>query len=136
MQKVILIIAFLTFAAASHAQKIRVVENSRLAKMLARVNGEQWYAITFGKTIFVSCKKEDFYSEQWWVNHEVAHVEQYRKHGVFRFLSMYLFYSVFHRKSQNPFEREAENAEGSVPTVVITGKNLEVQAPEPTSGTR
>jgi hypothetical protein len=113
MLKILLLISFLSFACASHAQKVRVVENSRLAKIVAKIKGEEIYAITIGKTIFVSCKKEDFFANQWWVKHELAHVRQYEKHGTVRFLALYIYYSVFHHKSVNPFELEAEIAEHS-----------------------
>ncbi len=113
MQKVLLIIAFLSIAAITHSQKIRVVENSALAKIVAKIKGEELYAITLGKTIFISCKKEEFFEKQWWVKHELAHVSQYQKHGILRFLALYVYYAVFHPKSVNPFEMEAEVAERS-----------------------
>ena len=113
MQKVLLIIAFLSIVAITHSQKIRVVENSALAKIVAKIKGEELYAITFGKTIFVSCKKEDFFANQWWVKHELAHVAQYERHGTLRFLALYTYYAVFRRKKVNPFEIEAEVAEKS-----------------------
>ena len=118
MQKVLLFISFMGIAAASHSQKgkvaeVRVVENSGLAKVVAKIKGEQLYAITFGKTIFINCKKEEFFNNQWWVKHELAHVRQYQKHGILRFLAMYAYYAVFHPKSINPFEIEAEVAEQS-----------------------
>jgi len=111
MQKVLLIFSFMVFATTSQSQKVRIVENSRLAKMVARINGSSSYAITFGKTIFVSCKKEDFFAKTWWLKHELAHVAQYEKKGIFGFLSLYVYYSVFHRKIENPLEKEAEDAE-------------------------
>jgi len=113
MKKLIFIFLLSTLAATGHSQKVRIVENSRLAKMVARINGSSSYAITFGKTIFISCKKEDFFAKPWWVKHELAHVAQYEKKGFFGFLSSYVYYSLFHRKSENPFEKEAEDAEYS-----------------------
>jgi hypothetical protein len=111
MLKLLLIIAFLSFAAIGYSQKIRVVENSTIAKVIAKIKREESYAITFGKTIFISCKKEDFFAQEWWVKHELAHVKQYEKHGILRFLTLYFYYAVFHPKSANPFELEAEAAE-------------------------
>ena len=81
--------------------------------MIAKMKGQKPYAITLGNTIFVSCKKQEFLSTPWWVKHELRHVQQYEKEGVFRFLSLYLFYSAFHHNSENPFEKDAENAEYS-----------------------
>jgi len=113
MLKVLLIISFMSFAATGYSQKVRVVENSALAKIVAKIKGEELYAITFGKTIFINCKKEEFFEKEWWVKHELAHVRQYEKHGTLRFLALYIYYAVFHRKSVHPFELEAETAEHS-----------------------
>ena len=111
MKKLLLIFLLTTLAATGHSQKVRIIENSTLAKMIAKMKGQKPYAITFGKTIFVSCKKEEFLSTPWWVKHELRHVQQYANEGVFRFISLYLFYSVFHHNSENPFEKDAEDAE-------------------------
>ncbi len=111
MLKLLLFILFLTLAVTGYSQKIRVIENSRLAKIIAKIKHEPSYAITFGKTIFISCKREEFYAQKWWVKHELAHVQQYQQHGVKRFIALYVYYSIFHRKSGNPFEIEAETAE-------------------------
>ena len=111
MRKMILLLVFTSFVAIGYSQKIKVVGNSAIAKFLAKVKGEESYAITFGRTIFVSCKKKDFLAKEWWVNHEVAHVEQYEKYGILRFFALYAYYSVFHKKSGNRFEIEAEIAE-------------------------
>jgi hypothetical protein len=102
----------MVLATVSHAQRYRVVDNSLLAKIAGKINGEEEkYAVTIGKTIFVSCTKEDFFAERWWVRHEFTHVEQYKKYGIFGFLKRYLLYSIFHRYRENPFEREAIAAE-------------------------
>ena len=112
MSKVLLVSLFMVFATSSRAQSFRVKDNSLLAKIAGKINGEEEkYAVTVGKTIFVSCKKEDFFSERWWVRHEFTHVEQYKKYGIFGFLKRYLVYSLFHSYGENPFEREAIAAE-------------------------
>lgn len=112
MQRVLLVFLFIIFATTSQAQKFKVKENSRLARTIGRLKGERdKYAITFGKTIFVSCKKEEFFAQDWWVRHELAHVEQYKKHGVFGFLKLYLIYSIKHDYYEIPFEKEAIAAE-------------------------
>src|SRR4030095_3668977 len=113
MLKLLLIISLLGITITSHSQKIRVVENSTLAKIIAKIKREPTYAITFGKTIFISCKREEFFAQNWWVKHELAHVRQYETYGILRFLTLYAYYSLFHRKSGNPFEIEAETAEYS-----------------------
>ena len=113
MLKLLLISLLLTFAISSYSQKIRVVENSAIAKILAKIKHEPTYAITFGKTIFISCKREEFFAQTWWVKHELAHVGQYERYGTLPFLGLYLYYSIFHHKNGNRFEIEAEVAEYS-----------------------
>jgi len=107
------LLCFLTsLAITAHSQTIKIVDNSRLAKIAGRWHGsEEKYAVTFGSTIFVSCTKEDFFAEDWWVRHEMEHVKQYKKYGVPGFLKRYMLYSIFHRYVKNPFEKEALSAE-------------------------
>lgn len=112
MQKIVLVFLFVVVATSSHSQKIKVVENSRLAKFAARLAGDDGkYAITFGKTVFISCKKEEFYAEPWWVRHELTHVRQYKEYGILGFLKRYIGYSIFHNYYEIPFEKEAISAE-------------------------
>jgi len=112
MNRILLLSLLIVLATTSRSQSFRVVGNSKLAKIAGRVNGErEKYAITFGKTIFVSCTKEDFLSEDWWVRHEVTHVQQYKKYGVFGFLKRYVGYAIVYRYRENPFEKEAISAE-------------------------
>jgi len=107
MKKVFLILFFVILGNYVHSQKIRVREHSKLAKLAAKLKKEDRYAITFGKTIFISCSKEEFFADTWWLRHELTHVQQYKRHGVLRFLALYLVYSVFHEYSEIPFEKEA-----------------------------
>ena len=112
MKRVLLVGFLIVLATTSRSQTFRVVSKSKLAKIIGRINGEdEKYAITFGKTIFVSCTKEDFLSEDWWVRHEVTHVQQYKKYGVFGFLKRYVAYAIVYRYRENPFEKEAISAE-------------------------
>ena len=111
MKKVFLILLFVILGNYIHAQKIRVVENSKLAKLAAKIKKENKYAITFGKTIFINGTKEQFFADTGWLRHELTHVQQYKKYGVLRFLALYLVYSVFHKYSEIPFEKEAIAAE-------------------------
>jgi len=116
MPKVLLMALFVVLVATSRAQSFRVKDNSRLAKFVGRMSGqEEKYAITFGKTIFVSCPKKDFLAESWWVRHEVTHVQQYKKYGVVGFLERYIVSSIFHSYRQIPFEKEALSAEEEKP---------------------
>ena len=111
MKKNLLVIILVSCLSNAYSQKFRVVENSGIAKLAAKIKKEKKYAITFGKTIFINCQKEDFFSDPWWVRHEFVHVRQYKKHGLLSYVTKYLFYSIFHKYSRNPFEKEAIAAE-------------------------
>jgi len=111
MQKILLVFFFMLFTSIAFSQKFRIVENSRIAKVAAKIKKEDKYAVTFGKTIFINCTKEEFFAEPWWVRHELVHVEQYKKYGIPRFLTLYLLYSIFHHYADIPFEKEAISAE-------------------------
>src|SRR5262245_15007288 len=108
MNKVLMLCLCILLVTTAHSQKFKVVGNSRLAKIIGRINGERdMYAVTIGKTIFVSCKKEEFFAQAWWVKHEVTHVQQYKQYGILGFLKQYLFYSLRYSYSEIPFEKEA-----------------------------
>ena len=111
MKKVFLILFFVMLCNYIYSQKIRIIENSKLAKLAAKIKKEKKYAVTFGRTIFLSGSKEQFFADAGWMRHEFTHVQQYKKHGVLRFLTLYLVYSVFHKYSEIPFEKEAIAAE-------------------------
>ena len=115
MKKTLILFFCVILATQVYSQKIKIKENSKLAKIAARINKEDRYAITIGRTIFINCKKEEFFAQTWWVRHELTHVNQYKKHGITRFLAMYLFYSLFRNYSEIPFEKEAIAAEFSHP---------------------
>ena len=113
MKKILLILGFIIIATYAHSQRIKIVENSKLAKLAAKIKKEDRYAVTIGRTIHINCTEEEFFAESWWVRHELTHVKQYKKHGIVQFLAMYLIYSVFHKYSEIPFEKEAIAAEFS-----------------------
>jgi hypothetical protein len=120
MNKVLLAVFFAVIATASRSQTFRVVPNSRLAKVAGSIHGQtEKYAVTIGKTIFITCTKEDFFAEEWWVRHEFTHVQQYKKYGIFGFLKRYVVYSIFHSYRENPFEKEAIAAEDELPTIEV-----------------
>jgi hypothetical protein len=113
MNKILLIFICVILTTHTQAQKIKIKENSKIAKLAARINKSEKYAITIGRTIFINCSEEQFFARTWWVRHELTHVKQYKKHGIARFLAMYVFYSVFRNYSEIPFEKEAIAAEFS-----------------------
>jgi len=99
---------------ASHPQSVKLVPHSTIARIVGRMHGEEEdYAITIGRTIFLSCSKQDFLSDTPWIRHEFTHVRQYRKYGVLEFAKRYLFSAIFyHSYAKIPFEKEAIAAEG------------------------
>lgn len=113
MQKVLMILSIIILGNCTHAQKVRIIENSKIARLAAKLKKEEKYALTLGKTIFITCTKEEFFADPWWVKHELTHVRQFKKHGMLNFLGLYFFYSLFHDYRNIPFEKEAIAAEFS-----------------------
>ncbi len=114
MLKATLLSFSIILATASYSQSVKLVPHNLLAKIAGRMHGEEEdYAVTIGKTIYLSCSKEDFLSDTPWVRHEFTHVQQYKKYGILEFAKRYLFFSIFfHSYGKNPLEKEAISAEG------------------------
>lgn len=90
----------------------RIKENSFLALLAAKKLKVKKVAMVIGKTIHLhNTSAEDFLNNQRWVKHELAHIEQYKKNGLLKFLFLYLWYSVKYGYYNNPFEVEARKAE-------------------------
>ena len=117
MLKATLLSLTIILVTATYSQAVKIVPHSGLAKILGRMHGEEEdYAITIGRTIFLSCSKQDFLSDTPWVRHEFTHVQQYKKYGVLEFAKRYLFSAIFYRSyAKIPFEKEAISAEGPKP---------------------
>ena len=117
MLKATLLLFAIIFVTATYSQAVKLIPHSNLAKIIGRMHGEEEdYAITIGRTIFLSCSKQDFLSDTPWVRHELTHVQQYKKYGVLEFAKRYLFSAIFyHSYTKIPFEKEAISAEGPRP---------------------
>lgn len=90
----------------------RIKENSFLALLAAKKLKVKKVAMVIGKTIHLyNTSTEDFLNNQRWLKHELAHIEQYKKHGLLKFLFLYLWYSMKYGYYNNPFEVEARKAE-------------------------
>lgn len=88
--------------------KVRIKENSRLARIAAYKLNSDSVAMVIGKTIYLhNATKEDFLKNQSWVRHEVAHVRQYLELGLFRFLALYLIETFSKGYQNNRFEVDA-----------------------------
>jgi hypothetical protein len=89
-----------------------IKENSFLAKLAAKKLKVASVAIVIGKTIHLHhASREEFLAKKKWVRHELAHVNQFQKHGFLNFLFQYVMESVRVGYFNNKFEIEARQAE-------------------------
>ncbi|HMU45579.1 MAG TPA: DUF4157 domain-containing protein [Chitinophagaceae bacterium] len=92
--------------------KIRIKENSFIARLAAAKLGSKKVAIVFGTTIHLhNTRREDFLEDKLWVCHELKHVEQYQKHGYLIFPIKYFIEWVRRGYYKNKFEVEARENE-------------------------
>jgi len=92
--------------------KVRIKENSWLAKIAATKMKADKVAIVFGKTIHLhQTTRAEFLSNKEWVCHELKHVEQYKENGFVGFIAKYLFNWVKNGYYNNKFEIEARENE-------------------------
>jgi len=92
--------------------KVKIKENSLLARIAAYKLNSDSVAMVIGKTIYLhNAAKADFLNNQQWLRHEVAHVKQYLELGVFRFLALYLIETCKKGYQNNRFEVEARQKE-------------------------
>lgn len=95
--------------------KVRVKEASWIARIAARRLKYGRVAMVIGRTIYLhNATTAEFMSSRRWVTHELVHVEQYFRYGLFRFLVLYLIDSTKHGYWQNKFEVEARERESEV----------------------
>ena len=99
-------------------KKVRIRENSWIARLAARHMGFGQVAIVIGRTIHLhNTTVRNFINNQRWLLHELKHVEQYEI-GLVKFLTQYL---LEHRRNgyrRNRFEIEARAAETQVSLLV------------------
>lgn len=97
-------------------ERIKLKENSLFALVAARKLRVPAVAITIGNTIHLyRTRKEEFLGNPRWLNHELAHVEQFRRHGFIKFIALYLLESLRKGYYNNRFEVEARAAEEQRP---------------------
>ncbi|HSF45369.1 MAG TPA: DUF4157 domain-containing protein [Chitinophagaceae bacterium] len=93
-------------------ETISIRENSWMAAIAAYKLGVSSVAFTLGKTIHLhNTSRSVFLADQRWVRHEMAHIEQFRRHGLLTFIFLYLFESVRNGYYMNKFEVEARESE-------------------------
>lgn len=92
--------------------EISIQTNSWIARLAAAKLRTSSCAVTIGTCIYLynaSC--DDLLANQAWYRHELAHVLQYQKFGMFGFLFRYTWYSIRYGYYHNPLELEARIAE-------------------------
>ena len=92
--------------------QVKIKENSWLAKMAAKQLDSESIAMVIGRTIYLhNSSKENFLQNKRWVRHEVAHVKQCAKLGLFRFIFFYLLETFNKGYENNSFEIDARKKE-------------------------
>ena len=86
----------------------KVVERSPFARIARMVLKSSNVAMVLGKTIHLSgVSRDTFLKDEGWLAHELCHIRQFREHGFFRFLWLYLKESWRVGYYNNKFEVEA-----------------------------
>jgi len=92
--------------------KVRIKENSWVAKVAAAKMKADKVAIVFGSTIHLhNTTKQEFLNDSDWVCHELKHVEQYKQNGFAGFLIKYVTDWMKNGYYKNKFEVEARRSE-------------------------
>ena len=92
--------------------KVKIKENSLLARIAAKKLHCKSVAMVIGKTIHLhNSTREEFLRNKRWVRHEVAHVKQCRELGLFRFILFYLLETFNKGYENNLFEVDARQKE-------------------------
>jgi len=103
---------------------VKIKENSFLAKLAARRLKANSMAIVFNKTIHLyNVDRKRFLENTKWVKHEIAHVFQYQRKGVLRFVISYLLNTFYVGYKNNIYEIEAR-AEEKNPSIL---KNIQFE---------
>jgi hypothetical protein len=91
---------------------VQIKENSFLARIAAKKLKANSIAMVIGNTIYLhNVSRKIFLEDERWVKHEMAHIDQYRRYGLVRFLLLYTWYSIKYGYRNNPFEIEAREKE-------------------------
>ena len=92
--------------------KIKIKENSPLARLAAKKLKTKNMAMTLGRTIHLyNADRSQLTNNKRWLRHELKHVEQFGRYGFFLFLILYTYESLRKGYHNNRFEVEARNAE-------------------------
>ena len=89
-----------------------IKENSFIARVASWKLNSDKAAIVIGKTIHLhQTTRLEFLQNKRWVLHELKHVDQFRQHGFFSFIFLYLWESIRNGYANNKYEIEARAAE-------------------------
>ena len=103
-----------------YRKRLVLKRNSHLAKMAALKMKTNGVALVLGRTIHVyGVNPVSLLRDREWLAHELVHVKQYEKHGVIRFLCMYIWEWMKHGYWDNRYEREARQVENQPDSVTI-----------------
>lgn len=92
--------------------RVKIRENSLLARFAAYKLQTDHVAIVWGNTIHLyRTSISTFLNNTSWLAHELKHVEQFRRLGVWRFAIQYFKEYLRHGYFDNHFEEEARAAE-------------------------
>ena len=95
--------------------KVRVKENSWVAKLAAKKMKADKVAIVFGNIIHLhNTSRKEFLNDSDWVCHELKHVQQYQQNGFAGFICKYVFDWMKNGYYNNRFEMEARKSEKDV----------------------
>lgn len=90
------------------AGNFKIVERSLFARIARMVLRSKNVAMVLGKTIHLSgVSRHDFLLDEGWVAHELCHIRQFKEHGFWRFLWLYLAESWRVGYYNNKYEVEA-----------------------------
>ena len=90
----------------------KIKENSAIARLGAWKLKTKRMVLTLGHTIHLyNTTSEEFLMDKRWVKHELKHVEQFERFGLFSFLCRYTWESIRNGYYNNRFEKEAREAE-------------------------
>ena len=90
----------------------KIKEGSFIGRLAAWKLKSDKVAIVIGKTIHLhNTGRPEFLENKQWLYHELKHVEQFKQHGGFLFLFLYLWESIRHGYTNNKYEVEARAAE-------------------------
>jgi hypothetical protein len=92
--------------------KYYIKENSFWARLAAHRLKQDKMAMVLGKTILLhDTTIQEFINNRKWIRHELAHIQQFNKHGYLLFLLKYLLESIKNGYYNNKYEKEARAAE-------------------------